>query len=53
MVKFVRLPFHERSVVKRLSRTNPELHGYMPAPRIGGYMVTWLCVGVSVGVGED
>jgi hypothetical protein len=49
MVKFVRLPFYEQSDMKRLSRTNPRfigmvtwLNGYMPAPRIGGYMVTWL-----------
>ena len=28
MVKFVRLPFYERSEMKRLSRTNPDLSGW-------------------------
>ena len=30
MVKFVRLPFYERSEMKRLSRTNPALAGCLP-----------------------
>jgi len=36
MVTFVRLPFYERSEMKRLSRTNPRFIG-MPAPRPRGF----------------
>ena len=37
MVTLVRLTFHERSEMKRHSRTNPETSGWLH-----GYMVTWL-----------
>jgi len=40
MVKFVRLAFHERSEVKRLSRTNPALAGWwFRVPDTGKYRV--------------